>query len=232
MHVRILLGRRTHVHARVQPRCGGKSARNWWDSGRTRLVLNSKILQIMSGRGRGVSGTPFRGSRLPLAPRTNTGPYARPNGPTRLPPSQPGNGRLPDTGNSRSGNDRFHHQTRTNTDGSDQVSGPTLGEILDEVRRGREDQTKIRDDLKRINQLIAKLEEEYRKLNEQFKQQTDASFSVDTSVYKVIYSTIKLLTHDIFIIYDNYNYKDDLLKEAGMLFAKSLRQPSRQDIGV
>ena len=143
-------------------------------------------------------GTPFRGSRLPLAPRTNTGPYARPNGPTRLPPSQPGNGRLPDTGNSRSGNDRLHHQTRTN-DGSDQVSGPTLGEVLDEVRRGREDQTKIRDDLKRINQLIAKLEEEYRKLNEQFKQQTDASFSVDTSVYKVIYSTIKLLTHDVFI---------------------------------
>ena len=183
----------------------------------------------MSGRGRGVSGTPFRGSRLPLAPRTNNGPYARPNSPTRSwPPSQPGNGRLPDTGNSRSGNDRLHHQTRTN-DGSDQVSG----EILDEVRRGREDQTKIRDDLKRINQLIAKLEEEYRKLNEQFKQQTDASFSVDTSVYKVIYSTIKLLTRDIFIIYDNYNYKDDLLKEAGMLFAKSLqRQPSRQDIGV
>ena len=50
-------------------------------------------------------------------------------------------------------------------------------------------------------------------------------------MYKVIYSTIKLLTRDIFIIYDNY--KDDLLKEAGMLFAKSLqRQPSRQDIGV
>ena len=187
----------------------------------------------MSGRGRGVSGAPFRGGRLPLAPRTNTGPYARPNGPPRLPPNQPGNTRLSDTGNSRSSNDRFHHQTRTNADGSDRVSGPTLREILDEVRRGRDDQTKIRDDLKRINQLIAKLEEEYRKLNEQFKQQTDASFSVDTSVYKVInyiYSTIKLLTHDIALF---LMYKDDLLKEAGMLFAKSLqRQPSRQDIGV
>ena len=127
----------------------------------------------MSGRGRGVSGTPFRGSRLSLGPRTNNCPYARP---TRLPPSQPGNGRLPDTGSG------FWAYTWR--------------------RRGREDQTKIRDDLKRINQLIAKLEEEYRKLNEQFKQQTDASFSVDTSVYKVIYSTIKVLTRDIFIIYD------------------------------
>ena len=108
----------THVHARVQPR-GRKSARNWWDLERTRLVLNSKIVQIMSGRGRGVSGTQFRDSQLPLAPRMNTGPYVRPNSPTRLPPSQPGNGRLPDSGNSRSDNDRFHHQTRTNNDGSD-----------------------------------------------------------------------------------------------------------------
>ena len=104
-----------------------------------------------------------------------------------LRPTQPGTGsRLPDIGNSRSGNNRRQHQTSSNTDGNDLVSGPTLGEVLDEVRRGRDDQMKVRDDLKRMNQLIAKLEEEYRKLNEQLKQQTDAAFSVETSVYKVI----------------------------------------------
>ena len=62
-------------------------------------------------------------------------------------------------------------KTSSNTDANDPVSGPTLGEVLDEVRRGRDDQMKVRDDLKLVNQLTAKLEGEYRKLNEQFKQQ-------------------------------------------------------------
>ena len=149
----------------------------------------------MSVRGRGLPGAIFRGSRLPLTPRTNTGPYVRPSGPMRLPPSQPG--RLINVqANSRSsGNDHLHPLTRTNTDDNDQRPKPTLGEILDEVRRGRDDQMKVRDDLKRMSQLIAKLEEEYRKLNEQFKQ-ADAT-SVESSVYKVIIKFTALIINSI-----------------------------------
>ena len=70
----------------------------------------------MSVRGRGLSGARFRGSRLPLTPRTNTGPYARPSGPTRLP-------------------SWLDPQARRNTGDDDQTaSRSTLGEILDEMR--------------------------------------------------------------------------------------------------
>ena len=135
--------------ARVQIRAArplvGKCARYWWEQ--TAACQQDSFdplvcakdwtaAEVMSVRGRGLPGAIFRGSRLPLTPRTNTGPYVRPSGPMRLPPSQPG--RLINVqANSRSsGNDHLHPLTRTNTDDNDQRTKPTLGEILDEVRHG------------------------------------------------------------------------------------------------
>ena len=58
-------------------------------------------------------------------------------------------------------------------------------QILDELRQGREEQRKFRENIKKMGHLITRLEEEYRKLNNQLKQQTDAAFTVQTSSLKV-----------------------------------------------
>ena len=148
----------------------------------------------MSGGGRGHSvqaGTPFRAERLPLAHRTNSlGPYG-PGRPISRLPLQPG--RIPDNHvntqvirprpNDAGTPDPSINSASRNAAGSES-RGPSQ-EILDEVRRGRDDQKKLREEIKRNGQILTKLQEEYRKLNQQLRQQMDTAFTVESSAYKV-----------------------------------------------
>ena len=160
-----------------------------WRVIENQLVHRSSTRMSISGCGsaRGQS-VPFRADRIPLTPHTNTlGPY----GPPRL----PGRGSL-QSGSSRRGSlNRPGSVTerpvvtaaqQASNNGAGTSGSPTcLQQILDELRQGREEQRKFRDDIKKMGHLITRLEEEYRKLNDQLKQQTDAAFSVETSGLKV-----------------------------------------------
>ena len=46
------------------------------------------------------------------------------------------------------------------------------------------EQKRIRD-LRRMSQLVTRLEENYQKLSDQIKQQEEASFTIESSAYKV-----------------------------------------------
>lgn len=59
----------------------------------------------------------------------------------------------------------------------------SLHSILDEVRRGIGEQRKIRDDIKRLEQ---KMGEIGKRLNELLMTQMQSSFSIESSIYKVI----------------------------------------------
>ena len=150
-------------------------------------------------RGHSVPGqsVPYRAERIPLTPRTNTlGPY----GPQRL----PGGGALQSgrANDSRRGplnrsgatnpsvheravNSRAQQAANEGANGSGSPAAACQQQILDELRQGREEQRKFREDIKKMGHLITRLEEEYRKLNDQLKQQTDAAFTVETSGLKV-----------------------------------------------
>lgn len=54
-----------------------------------------------------------------------------------------------------------------------------------EARRGREERRGIREEIRKVIQQVSKLEEEQKKLMEMVKQQSDASFTIETSLYKV-----------------------------------------------
>ena len=150
----------------------------------------------MSGGGRGHSvqaNTSFRADRPPLAHRSNTlGPYSPGRSISRL-PLQPG--RLPgyhvNTQVDRPRpNDAGTHDPSINSmsrtgNAAGVESRGHLQELLDEVRRGRDDQRKLREEVKRNGQILTKLQEEYRKLNEQLRQQMDTTFTVESSAYKV-----------------------------------------------
>lgn len=61
----------------------------------------------------------------------------------------------------------------------------SMQQILDELRRGFEEQKKVKEEIRRMGQEMGKLREEYKKLNELLKSQTDSSFNIESSVYKV-----------------------------------------------
>ena len=61
----------------------------------------------------------------------------------------------------------------------------SLPQILDEVRRGLEEQKKIKDEIRRMGTEVGRIREEYKKLYELVKTQADASFTIESSVYKV-----------------------------------------------
>lgn len=52
------------------------------------------------------------------------------------------------------------------------------------VRRGREERRNIREEIWKVILQVSKLEEQ-KKLMDMVKQQSDASFTIETSVYKV-----------------------------------------------
>ena len=169
-----------------------------------------------SGIGNGTQSTgvptPFHAGRLPLTPQNTNTPYRRPmpvehrglSG--RMGCSIPGSGTTSEHGSgsgatsghgSGSGATSGHGSNipgsggtsgRVSTRPSDVQGQGTLQicqQLLDEVRRGREEQ-KVMDDLKRMAQHIGKLEKEYKKLNAQLKEQADATFTVESSAYKVL----------------------------------------------
>ena len=126
----------------------------------------------------------FRANRLPLTSRNSNTPYVRPISANRG-PARPGSN-IPGSAISGSGATSMTSGRVSARPISDaQATQQICQQVLDEVRRGRDDQKKIRDDLKRMAQQVEKLEEEYKKLNEQLKEQTDAAFVVESSVHKV-----------------------------------------------
>ena len=142
----------------------------------------------MCGGGRGHSVQAFQAERLPLAHRTNSlGPYG-PGRPISRLPHQPG--RVTDNHvNSQvirpRPNDAGTPDPSINSASMTVAGGGSRGpleDILDEVRRGRDEQKKLREEIKKKT---AKLQEEYRKLNEQLRQQMDTTFTVESSPYKV-----------------------------------------------
>lgn len=160
----------------------------------------------------GLQGPRALSARLPLTPQStqphNQPPYSRPQ-------------------NLAVSNETGGH-TASHTSTSDMVL-EICHELLQEVRRGREETKRISDDVKRMGQIMGKLEENYRKLRDDLKEQTEATFSVETSVYKVaiILNEITTLTFGTIIL------QDGMIRECGLLFAKSLpRQPSKEQIGV
>ena len=58
-------------------------------------------------------------------------------------------------------------------------------QILEELRRLREESKKHSDEMKRLNQTAGKLDESYKKLRDDFREYTDSTFSIETSIYKV-----------------------------------------------
>ena len=145
----------------------------------------------MSGGGRGHSVQAFRAERVQLAHRTNSlGPYG-PGRPISRLPHQPG--RVTDNHvNSQvirpRPNDAGTPDPSINSASMTAAGGGSRGpleEILDEVRRGRDEQKKLREEIKKNGQILTKLQEEYRKLNEQLRQQMDTTFMVESSPYKV-----------------------------------------------
>ncbi len=63
---------------------------------------------------------------------------------------------------------------------------PILVQLMDEIRRVREEQQKGRDGFKKVFGQLAKLDEEFWKLNDHVKKQSDTSFTVESSPYKVL----------------------------------------------
>lgn len=59
-------------------------------------------------------------------------------------------------------------------------------EILREIRRCRDENTRMSGDIARINTVLRRLEENYSKLRDEFKEYTIAVFSIESSEYKVI----------------------------------------------
>lgn len=131
---------------------------------------------------------PSRPGRLPLTKRNANTPYVR----LRLP-----------SDSSRSGGPNVNRPCNSTSTASGARSNEAQGtneicqKLLDEVRRGREEQRGIRD-VRKVAQLVAKLEE-YKKLNDQLKQQEDASFTVESSIYKVTLTTLYSMSYFIVV---------------------------------
>lgn len=70
---------------------------------------------------------------------------------------------------------------------------PTLmQEILDEVKRCREEINRISVDMKRMGKLLDNLYENYKDMRKDMNQQADDNFSIERSTYKVLYLAVLL----------------------------------------
>ena len=58
-------------------------------------------------------------------------------------------------------------------------------QLLDEIRRGLEEQRKVKEDVRRIGHAMNRVEETVRKLGENLKDHTEQSFAIETSTFKV-----------------------------------------------
>ena len=74
------------------------------------------------------------------------------------------------------------HRHATSTITPNTVS---MQQILNEVRRGLEEQKKVKEEVRRMGQEMCKIREEYKKLNELLKLQAESSFNIESSTYKV-----------------------------------------------
>ena len=133
-------------------------------NGRGRVSLGARG----SGRGsgsRGGAAQSFTATRLPGGaqsdthqPRFNQTPYSR--------PAQSPNG----GGSSGNGNEAIAEM---------------FAKLLQEVRQGREEYKKMSADVVRISQTIRKLEENFATLQSKLRDQMEASFTIESSSYKV-----------------------------------------------
>lgn len=60
-------------------------------------------------------------------------------------------------------------------------------QLMEEARLSREEIKRISGDIRKMVQMIGKLEDSYKKLHEEFKAQSEATFSIGNSLYKVKY---------------------------------------------
>ena len=111
---------------------------------------------------------PFSAERLPLTPRTNTGPYVHPRLPGSGRSNEVGRLRNPSAGVTTNQNGGASGGAPHGGAGGHQGSGSGIAnrgsavsveQILDEVRRQTLEQRKCRDEVKVVSQLIARLEE-------------------------------------------------------------------------
>ena len=58
-------------------------------------------------------------------------------------------------------------------------------QLLDEIRAGRLEQRKTREEVQKLGQILGKVREDYKKLNDRLKEQTDAAFNIESSLFKV-----------------------------------------------
>lgn len=61
----------------------------------------------------------------------------------------------------------------------------TCHQMLNELRRGLDEQRKVRDDVRRNGQMVVKVEESVKELREVLKDHTEQSFTIESSSYKV-----------------------------------------------
>lgn len=66
-------------------------------------------------------------------------------------------------------------------------------ELIQEVRQGRMENKRIGEDVKKMSQIVARLEENYNKIRDNMKEQTEATFSIETSIYKVTIITVFMI---------------------------------------
>lgn len=80
----------------------------------------------------------------------------------------------------------MRQQTLTQTQGrSTPYQHPPLDHILNELRRGLDEQRKVKEDVRRIGLVVGKVEESIRELSALLKQHTEQSFTIESSTFKV-----------------------------------------------
>lgn len=58
-------------------------------------------------------------------------------------------------------------------------------QVLDEVRRGLDEQRKVKEDVRRVGIALNKVEENVRQLSEHFDNFMEQTFTIESSPYKV-----------------------------------------------
>lgn len=58
-------------------------------------------------------------------------------------------------------------------------------QLLGEIRRGLDEQRKVKEDVRRVGLATNRLEDAIRQLGDTIKENAEQSFSVETSIYKV-----------------------------------------------
>lgn len=136
----------------------------------------------LRGIGHPVNVRPLGMTNLPLAPQSATPPGSTTRSSPHTPPESP----LSRIISSRP--TPYSRPENTSSPGDSILE--ICRELLQDVRRGREENRKMSEDIKKMGQMIVRLEDNYKKMRDDNKDQSEAAFSVETSVYKVWY-TIK-----------------------------------------